>query len=210
MKNKKFIGVAIFVLGLLILLYFILWKEEQTKLTEKVVVPADTTEEITEVIDESKQIDEFILSKIPGGDEVFFKREQFTGHSHDVTTEELRKETMQFVYSAFMLQDIDQLTVAFSPDSIRSIKKDTHTIIDLAKVLADFLKLVNREGLLEKLEYQFKLDEYDRESNKGVLTLLYSDGIQILIEIEIQPVGDEDHRAFEVITPLSEIGKLFE
>lgn len=186
------------------------WKESVTPLTEKVVVPKDTMKEITKVVEDSQKIDTFILSKIPGGDEAFFKREQYSDHAHDeeITSELLREETMKFVYSAFMLQDVDQLTVAFSSDSIRSIQSDADTVIDLPQVLADFLSLVNRDNQLEKLEYQFELDEYKRESNKGVLTLQYSDGLEIPVDIEIQSVGDEEHRAFEVITPLAEIEQL--
>lgn len=212
MKSKRIIIWTLLLVGVLLILYFVFWKESVTPLTEKVVVPKESMKEITEVVEESQKIDTFILSKIPDGDEAFFKREHYSGHSHEkkVTGELLREETMKFVYSAFMLQDVDQLTVAFSSDSIRSIQSDADTVIDLPQVLADFLSLVNRDNQLEKLEYQFELDEYNRESNKGVLTLQYSDGLQIPVDIEIQSVGDEEHRAFEVITPLSEIGKLFE
>lgn len=212
MQNKRIIGWTLFLVGVPLILYFVFWKETGTPLSEKVVVPKDTTKEITEVVEESQKIDSFILSKIPGGDKAFFKREHYTDHSHDegTTSDLLREETMKFVYSAFMLQDIDQLTVAFSSDSIRSLQSETDTVMDLPKVLANFLSRVNRDNQLEKLEYQFEIDEYDKETNKGLLTLIYSDGIQTPVEIELQSVGDEEHLAFEVITPLSEFRTLLE
>lgn len=212
MISKKIIIWALFLLGVVLIIYFGFWREPVTPLTEKVVVPKDTTKEITEVVEESQKVDSFILSKIPGGDKAFFKREHYTDHSHDkaMTSELLREETMKFVYSAFMLQDIDQLTVAFSSESIRSLQSETDTVIDLPKVLGDFLSRVNRDNQLEKIEYQFEIDEYDKESNKGLLTLIYSDGIQTPVDIELQSVGDAEHLAFEMITPLSDIEKLLD
>ena len=216
MKSKKYIVIGLFIVGILLSLYFLLWKESEPKLTEKVEVPKQTIKEITEVVEESKKIDEFILARIPNGDNAFFKREQFTGHNHgedhaDVTNELLREETMRFVYSSFMLQDVDQLTVAFSSGSIRSLQgsSETGNATDLIQRLTDFLALVNRDGKLDKLEYQFELDEYDKESNKGVLSLVYSDNQLVKVDIELESVGDEGHRAYEVITPLSEIESLF-
>lgn len=212
MNYKKIIGIALSIIGALLILYLFFWYEEKPSLAEKKVVPIETTKEITDVVETSKKIDEFILARIPGGDEDFFKREQYMDHTHeeDLTSSDYRNETMQFVYSAFMLKDIDQLTVAFSSDSVHSLQVETDNIMDFPQRLTDFLVLVNRDEKLDKLAYQFELDEYGRESNKGVLTLSYQDGIQIPIEIETQAIGDEEHLAYEVITPLAEIKKLYE
>lgn len=212
MKRKLLIIICFSLFGLLLSLYLLFWQEKESKLTEKETVPVQTIKEITEVVKESQKIDSFILSKLPTSD-VFFKREQYS-HSHDSeeeeSSEQLKKEAMRFVYSAFMLQDVDQLTVAFSSKSIRSLQDKNEQLdpFKLTQRLTEFLSLVNRDGSIEKLEYQFELDEYLQETNKGILTIVYKNKQEIKIKIEVEEVGDEDHRAFEVVTPLSEIEKL--
>lgn len=206
-RNWLIFILFLLVFGILLSLYFVFWNEPKMKLTEKIEVPVQTPKEITKVVEESRNIDQFIMSKLPSG--------EYITHSHEeteATNNELREETVQFIYSAFMLQDIDQLTVAFSSNSIRSLQNSTETGVEnnLIQEITYFLQLVNRNGKLDKLEYQFELDKYNQETNKGVITILYTDNQQIKVEIEVAEIGDEDHRAYEVITPLSDMKQIIQ
>ena len=206
MERKRLLIALFILLFILLLLYLLLGKDTAPKLTDKVEVINKDPMEITEVTEKSKHIDEFILSKIPNGENIFFKREQHIPHSEEdkVTLVDLKKENIQFVYSSFVLQDLDQLTVAFSSESIRSLQdnQESGKQEDLLQKLTKFLQLMNRNGMLEKIDYQFEIDKYKQETNKGLMNVYYTDNLQISIDIEVQQVGDDEHLAYEIITPL--------
>lgn len=208
--NKK-IFMIIFIFGILLISgFYFFGKESKPQMTEKVDIPIQISKQVKESVETSHKMDAFILSRLPNS-EVFLKREHYDNHSSKSEPVEVLKENMmQFVYSSIKLQDIDQLMVAFSSESIRSLLEESEIgkIDSLANAIKEFLTLANRDGKFNELEYQFELDEYGIERNVASLTLLYSDDKALNLVIEIEETGDEEHPSYEITTPLKSFEKL--
>ncbi len=209
MNNKW--ALIIFIFSILVITgFFLLGRESKPKLTEKVDIPIKSSREVKESVETSHKMDAFILSKLPDS-EVFLKREHYEKHSSESESEEVLKENlMRFVYSSIKLQDVDQLTVAFSSESIRSLQahSDIGKVDSLTSIIKEFLALANRDGKFNELEYQFELDQYGIETNVGIVTLLYNDNKKLNVDIVVEATGDEEHRSYEITTPLKNLEKL--
>lgn len=159
-------------------------------------------------LDETLRTNQFIIDRLPfeGG---LFEMEH-APHGEIVTYDDLITDMMQLMYSAIAIKDVDALTVVFSIESVQSLLEDNQNPMEhQQEALENFLQLISREDTIKDMQYQLDRQIGYEDISNGQIYLSYSDGFEVEIPIQIKTIGDEDHRAFEIVTPLNEVEKQF-
>ncbi|MDX1806404.1 MAG: hypothetical protein R3267_05225 [Paenisporosarcina sp.] len=203
MANKKpIVYISLGVLFLLIAMFILLFGDENVEYTEESFVQPESVVTIETEVTNSKKMHEFILAKIPNSDR-FLKIH--AEESEDGSIEEHYKATMELFYSSIKQNEIDYFTSVMDLEVVQSLWGSTMNFQEREQILKDALKTLDREGKLSALSYQLEKEEYEVVGSKGVITLSYSDGIEIKYPFAFKEIGEDDHHEFTLDIELSNL-----
>lgn len=201
-----------------ILLLLFLSNKADSKHTEAKTITLENEKVLQDVEDTNMKIRNFVLTKVPF-DDVFLKFElqdsdthESTGehsneeHSHDVHShssgfpvELLKEEATNTFYSAIINNNIDQLSMALTTESLYSLWKEAENDFEERERLAsEYLKGLYRNGDLQEMTYSLKKGSFDSVMDEGIFNLQYKDGTTKQIPFSFVEMGEGHHEMYQL------------
>lgn len=203
--KKKVAYISIVSVFLLVTIYLFFIYEDKKEYTKEAFVETESVKKIEEGVASSSKMYDFILSKVPNPD-AFLKIHQEEEH---FLISDRQKATMEMFYAAIKQQEIDYLTASLDMDTLQSLWGTTNDFQHREQIVIDLLKDIDQNGQLSNVSYQLEKEEYGIEGNKGILTLLYEDGREIITPFTFKEIGEDDHTEYTLVVSLQDIvGKL--
>lgn len=220
---KKIIVFSAAGLILLLLLMFFLNKSEP-KHTEAKTITLENENVLQDVEEANLKIRSFVLTKVPfddvflkfelpdssihesssgehTGDEDSHQEHSHGGHSHSSSfpLELLKEEVTNTFYSAIINNNVDQLTMALTTESLYSLWEEAENDFEAREKLAsEYLKGLYRNGDLQKMTYSLKKGSFDSVMNEGVFNLQYQDGTALEIPFRFVEMGEGHHEMLQL------------
>lgn len=204
-KPKKMILFSAAGLILLLLLLFFLDKTEPKHMEAKTIT-LENENILQEVEDTNLRIRNFVLTKVPFED-VFLKFElpdshgnsEEHSHSTSIPLELLKEEAVNTFYSAIINNDVDQLAMVLTSESLFSLwEKGENDIEKREQLVSDYLQGFYRDGDLQEMTYSFKRGSFDSVMNEGIFNLKYKDGSDKEIPFKFVEMGEGHHEMLQL------------
>lgn len=231
---KKIIVFSAAGLILLLLLMFFLNKSEP-KHTEAKTITLENENVLQDVEEANLKIRSFVLTKVPFDDvflkfelpdssihesssaehtddehsheENIHEEHSHDGHSHSSSfpVELLKEEVTNTFYSAIINNNVDQLTMALTTESLYSLWEEAdNDFEEREKLASEYLKELYRNGDLQKMTYSLKKGSFDSVMNEGVFNLQYQDGTALEIPFKFVEMGEGHHEMLQLELIFSE------
>ena len=205
MNRNKWIIVSVVVIVILFI-YLIMRQNSfggvENKETAKEIVREEGIE-INQVLSDSKKITNFIAHRLP--EESPAIELEHSKHSHDVTNGDLLRNLFEQLFTGILAEDIDFVSVAFSPEALRSVLDDPDQINPevMMEGIRNFNTVIGAEDTLQSIEYIIT-KTYSETEKDVMLTLKYTTGIEKQIPVKVSKIGDDGHAAYQITTPITE------
>jgi len=155
-----------------------------------------------------KKMDTFIRERIPASN-IFLKFNLIDEESVS-TKDDLRTELFMLYFTALKNQDMNLFTAVVSGEAIKEVWDEEINVELRINKIQKVLKNSSRDGKFSTLRYQFEEDKYKQLTDKGVLYLIYTDGIEIQIPFEVELIGEDEHRYYRFVNSIKEMEQLIQ
>lgn len=179
---------------------------KETKLTDDEI--EINSEKIKTRNEEYTKIEAFVISQIQNQD-IFLD----ISLKEEVSENELKPKEIPIKYfiSGLKTQNQDIFGSAFTFDALnKSLNDDSRKNKDI--VFQDYMLQISKENTIQKVSYQFHVDTFGRETNKGILRLRYDNKKDYVVPFELQEEmdnhGESDHTNYLIKTPLKDFLKI--
>lgn len=183
--------------------------EETYTVSEQQKIVREEGVEINEVLADSKKITSFIAHRLP--EESAAVELEHSKHGHDVSDKDLLKNLFEQLFTGILAQDIDFVSVAFTPEAMRSVLKNEGPIDpeEMMTGIREFNTVLGSNDTLSSLDYTItkRINETELQVQ---LTLSYMSGEEKNIPLDVIRMGDEDHAAFQISTFMTDILSYYE
>ena len=197
---------------------FAIWKMKEKITKSQDMSPVEEIEDIenfNEIVaglenfeDTFGKMDTFIKERLPISN--IFLKFNLIDEDSEPTNEELRKELFLLLFTALTNQDLNLFTSVVSGDAIKEVwDKEIDVELRIMK-MEKVLKNSSRDGKFSTLNYQFEEDQFENMTDKGILNLIYKDGVIVTIPFEIELIGQDDHRYYQFTNSIIEMEQLIQ
>lgn len=197
---------------------FAIWKMKEKITKSQDMSPVEEIEDIenfNEIVaglenfeDTFGKMDTFIKERLPISN--IFLKFNLIDEDSEPTNDELRKELFLLLFTALTNQDLNLFTSVVSGDAIKEVwDKEIDVELRIMK-MEKVLKNSSRDGKFSTLNYQFEEDQFENMTDKGILNLIYKDGVIVTIPFEIELIGQDDHRYYQFTNSIIEMEQLIQ
>lgn len=109
-----------------------------------------------------------------------------------------KKGVVEFLFATILMKDVDLFIQAFQPEVISSdlFKVDT---VDKNEVGLTLINKISRDGKLTKVGYETEKGVFGIEGDEALVTLIYSDGLEVTILLTFESAGTQHEHGDDAI-----------